>query len=221
MDASEGGTAHPALVGLRAARMDDGMESDKDSDSEPDFCHGDVLDDAEGSDSDPEDGGCIIDSGPGAADGGTRGSEGEMPTEEGEWAMPDTSDVWYAPPFDDPGVKPLPDPSEEGWEEALKDPGNVGTDLTPLTCFLLLLPCDMWDDIVTLTNITGYQRRQRLIRRQRKHKQQVSAAWKELTTEELFAWVGITFAMGIMSLPNLAMYWSNQRFGQCLPSHTM
>ena len=72
------------------------------------------------------------------------------------------------------------------------------------TFFNAMFTYDMWDLIVTETN--------------RYHDQQATAEpakhkgkWNPVTREEMEAFLGIIILMGIVKLPRLKMYWSNDR----------
>ena len=63
---------------------------------------------------------------------------------------------------------------------------------------------DMWDLIVTETN---WYHDQQATAEPAKHK----GKWNPVTREEMEAFLGIIILKGIVKLPRLKMYWSNDR----------
>lgn len=69
----------------------------------------------------------------------------------------------------------------------------------PLACFHLFLSHEIYDELVTQTNLYADQQRA---------KRRDTTAFMPITKVELMAFVGINIAMGIISLPNLKDYWT-------------
>ena len=70
------------------------------------------------------------------------------------------------------------------------------------TFFNTMFTDDMWDLIV---NETNRYHDQQVTTEPNKHK----GKWSPVTREEMEAFLGITILMGIVKLPRLEMYWSN------------
>jgi len=78
-------------------------------------------------------------------------------------------------------------------------PCGIADGITdPLKCFHLFLPPSFYDDLLVQTNL--YADQQRLTNND-------TSRWKPITLNELKAFIGITFAMGIISLPAINDYW--------------
>ena len=78
-------------------------------------------------------------------------------------------------------------------------PTGIAVGVTdPLACFHLFLPQELYDDVVLQTNLYGSQ--QQTI---------IKGDTRPFTLTELMAFIGINIAMGIVSLPALRNYWTN------------
>ena len=101
--------------------------------------------------------------------------------------------VWsrnYNPPADRPFGEPSPGPTQ-----------RYPNDCKEGTFFNAMFP-DMWDLIL---NETNRYLDQQVTAEPNKHK----GKWSPVTREEMEAFLGITILMGIVKLPRLKMYWSN------------
>ena len=80
-------------------------------------------------------------------------------------------------------------------------PTGIAVGVTdPLACFHLFLPQELYDDVVLQTNLYGSQ--QRALKGD-------TRPFTPITKTELMAFIGINIAMGIVSLPVLRNYWTN------------
>lgn len=68
----------------------------------------------------------------------------------------------------------------------------------PLTCFHLFIPYSFYDDLLAQTNL--YAEQQRAIHND-------TSMWNPITLDKLMAFIGLTIAMGIVSLLSLNNYW--------------
>lgn len=68
-----------------------------------------------------------------------------------------------------------------------------------LECFLLFLSSDIYDEILTQSNLYAEQQRDA---------KNDNSPWSPITKEELMAFIGVVVAMGVVQLPSVDDYWS-------------